>query len=93
MNGQQWMRLSNSDFPVKTYVEMSLDGSDLKRVNEGMLSPVNPNVIHQIDFQSDAFLAKSLGNSSQSLTAFEWRKDSVDYTEHESFLCKKLLKK
>ena len=43
------------------------------------MSPVNPG---EVDLKSDALLAKSLGNSSKSLTAFEWSKDSVDYTEH-----------
>ena len=67
INGYPWMRLSNLDFPVKTYTDMSLDGSDLKSVTEEMLSPVNPC---EVDLQSDALLANTLGNSSQSLTAF-----------------------
>ena len=50
INGYPWMRLSNLDFPVKTYTDMSLDGSDLKSVTEEMLSPVNPC---EVDLQSE----------------------------------------
>ena len=88
INGYPWMRLSNLDVPVKIYTEMSLDGSDLKSVNEEMLSPVNPC---EVDLQSDALLANTLRKSSQSLTAFEWSKDSVVYTEYRALFCKKLV--